>query len=149
MKDFVKLDRRYSHHSGLLVYHPFIEHIHGHVQCGKPGTFADTALEHPQLPVLDGELYVLHILEMVLEMHPYGVQFLVYVRHGFFERFKVGVMRVLGRFVQRIGSTDAGHDIFSLGVYKPFSVELVVTVCRIPGKSHPGSRSVAHVPEYH
>ena len=149
MKDFIELGRRDSHYGRFLVYHPFFDHVHCHIQGCKTSPLSDTALEHPEFAVLDGEFDVLHVLEVVFKMHADSIELLIYFRHGFLERFEMGVVWVLCRLVKRVRGADAGYDILSLGVDKPFTVEFIVAVCRVAGESDSCRRCVAHVSEYH
>ena len=131
VEELVKLIWSYSHDGGPLVYETFMEHVHCHVESGQTCPLADTALQHPELAVLDGELDVLHVLEVLLQMVLDIVQFLVYFGHGRLKGCEVAVMLVLGGLVQRVGSTDTCDYVFALCVDEPFSVELVLTGRRV------------------
>ena len=149
MEDFVELLGSDAQDGGLLVDQLLVEHIHGHVERSDTGALADTALQHPELAVLDGELDVLHVGEVVLQVLLDLVEFLVNCRHSGFQRCQVAVMVVLGGFVQRVRGTDAGHDVLALCVDEPFAVELVLTGSRVAGEGHARSGGLTHVAEYH
>ena len=59
------------------------------------------------------------------------------------------VLLVLGVFVQRIGGTDTGHHVFTLGVDEPFAIELVVAGGGVTGEGHAGGGGVTHIAEHH
>ncbi len=59
------------------------------------------------------------------------------------------VLFVLGVVVDRARGADAGHDIFTLGVHQPFTVELVVAGGRVAGEGYAGGGRVAHVSKHH
>ena len=131
MEDFIELAWRNPHHGGLLIDHILIHHVHRHLEGGEAGTFSDTALEHPEMSLLDRELDVLHVVEVLLEVEADGIQLLVNLRHGLLEGIQVLVLLGLGGFVQRVRGADAGNDVLSLGIDKPLTVELVVSVGRV------------------
>ena len=131
MKDLVELCRRNAHYSGLLVDHTLFEHIDSHLKRSETCSLTDTALEHPEVAFLDSELDVLHIVEMLLESCPDGVELFIYLRHSLFERLEILVLLSLGSLVQRVRCTDTCNDILTLGIDKPLTVELVVTVGRV------------------
>ena len=91
VKDFVQLGRSHAHDGGLLVDQALIDHVNGHLQGGEAGALADTALQHPQLAFLDGELDVLHILEVLLEVETDVVQLLVHFRHSSSSLYTSGI----------------------------------------------------------
>ena len=131
MEKLFKLRRGNPHHSGLLVDHLLVNHVHGHLQGCQTGPLADTALEHPEVTLLDGELDVLHVMEMLLKSETYVVKLLVDLRHGGLKGLEILVLLGLGGLVQRVRGTDSRNDILALGVDEPLSVELVVTVGRV------------------
>ena len=149
VEDFVELGRGDAQDGGLLVDQAFIDHVDGHLQGGEAGALADTALQHPQLAFLDGELDVLHVLEVLLEVETDVVQLLVHFRHGGLEGSEVLVLLALGGLVQGVRGADARDHVLALGVDQPFAVELVVTVGRVAGEGHAGGGGVAHVAEHH
>ena len=131
MENFVKLCRRHPHHGSLLVDHLFFDHVHCHLESGQTGPLADTALEHPEMSFLDGELDVLHILEVLLKGEADAVKLLVDLRHCALEGLEVLVLLGLGGLVERVRGTDTCNDILTLRIDEPLSVELVVAVGRV------------------
>ena len=85
MENLVELCRRNAHNCGLLVDHTFLEHVDSHLECCKTGSLADTALEHPEVTFLNGELDVLHIVEVLLESCPDIVELRINLRHSLLE----------------------------------------------------------------
>ena len=83
------------------------------------------------MSLLDGELDVLHIVEMLLKSQTYSVKFLVNIRHGCLKGLQILVLLCLGGLVQRVRGTDSRNHILALGVDEPLSVELVVSVGRV------------------
>ena len=131
MEDFVELCRSHTGNCGLLVNHSFLEHIHSHIQSSETCSFADTALEHPEFAVLNGELDVLHIVEVFLEVKTDVVKLLVNLRHCGLEGSEVCVVRSFGGLVERVRGADTCNHVLSLCVDEPLSVEFVVTVGRV------------------
>ena len=149
VEDLVELGGGDPHHGGLLVDHALGDHVGGHLQGGQAGALADTALEHPQLAFLDGELDVLHVVEVVLELQADRVELGVDVGHCLRERLEVLVLLALGGLVQGVRGADTRNHVFTLGVDEPLAVELVVTVGRVARERHARRGSVAHVAEDH
>ena len=85
MENLVELCRRNTHYGGLLVDHTLFEHVDRHLEGSETGSLADTALEHPEVTLLDGELDVLHIVEVLLKSDSDLVELLVNLRHCLFK----------------------------------------------------------------
>ncbi len=85
MEEFVEFGGFYAENGGFFVDHALFEHLHGHANLCAAGTFAAAGLKHPQLTVLYGELYVLHVLEIVFQVVLYVEQLLVNRRHNLFQ----------------------------------------------------------------
>ena len=149
VKDFVELGRRHPHDCGALVDHALVEHVHRHLESGDTGALADTALEHPEVAFLNGELDILHIVEVGFQLGADGVELCVNLGHCLLEALEILVMLVLGGFVEGVRGADTCNHVFALGVDEPFSVELVVTGGRVTGECHTGGGGVAHVTEHH
>jgi hypothetical protein len=66
-EDLVELLSRDALYGGLPVNELFFHHFHGDADCGEAGTFAVPGLEHEEDAVLNGELEVLHVLEVFFE----------------------------------------------------------------------------------
>ena len=83
------------------------------------------------MSLLDGELDVLHIVEMLLKSQADVVKLLVNLRHSGLKGLEILVLLGLGGLVQRVRGTDSSNHILTLGVDEPLSVELVVSVGRV------------------
>ena len=149
MEELVELLRLDPQDGRGGIDHPLREHVHCHVEGRCAGALAHPGLQHPQPPVLDGELDVLHIGVVLLEVVPDSVELVVDLGHGSLERRKVLVLLVFGGLVERVGGADARHHILALGVGQPLAVEPVVAGGRISGEGHAGGRGVAHVAKDH
>ena len=139
VQNLVKLRGRHAHHGGLLVDHALGEHVHGHLDCGQAGALAYAALQHPELAFLDGELNILHIVEMLLQLPADLVKLRIDLGHRLLEGLEILVMFVLGSLVERVGGADTCDHVLSLGVDQPFAVELVVSGGGVAGERHAGS----------
>ena len=149
VQDFIQLGGRDAHHGGLLIDHALIEHIHRHLEGGKAGALADTALQHVELAVLDGELDVLHVVEVVLQQGADPVKLLINLGHRGLKGLEVLVMLRLGGLVERVRGADARDHVLTLGVDQPLTIELIVTGSRVARESDTRSGGLAHVAEYH
>ena len=79
----VELVGRIAHHGGLPVDELFLDHVHGELERGGSSALAVASLQHEQLAFLNGELNVLHILEVLFKsltnLHQFGIR----LRHFF------------------------------------------------------------------
>ena len=100
VEKFVELRGSEAGDGGLLVDQLLGEHVHGHVEGGRAGAFAVAALEHVELAFLDGELDVLHVLVVRLELVADVVQLLVRLGPLGLEGGQVTVLVVLRLFVR-------------------------------------------------
>ncbi len=67
---------------GLLVDEALAHQVHGNLNHGRTGALAVTCLQEPQLALLNGELHVLHVAVVLLQLVLKGVQLLVELGHG-------------------------------------------------------------------
>ncbi len=82
VQELVKLCGAHAHNCGLLIDEALLQHIHSHIEGRDAGALAHAALEHPELAVLNGELDVLHIVVVLLEVLADGVQLFVNLGHS-------------------------------------------------------------------
>ena len=136
-EELVQLIRRIAHHGCLPVDELLLEHIHGELERGGRGPFAVARLQHEKLAVLDGELDILHVLEMLLE------------RGADLEQFRVALRHQLLQLEDGLRCAHASHDVFSLRIDQKLPVELVGAVGRVAGKRHARARVLAGVPVDH
>ena len=87
--------------------------------------------------MIDGELEILHVAIMVLETVGDFSQLVVHIGHGVFERG------------DRLRSSDAGHDILTLGVGEKLAVHDGGAGGRVAGERDTGPRILAAVAEHH
>ena len=83
-------------------------------------------LQHPQLPVLDGELHVLHVAVVPLEQRRRALELLEHRRQRRLHRRLLGARldaRGLGDVLRR---ADAGDDVLALRVDQELAVEQVL-----------------------
>ncbi len=160
MKQFIKLLRFAAKKGGLFVNQPFTHKIHGNFYHSRSRALSVAGLQEPELPFLNGELHVLHIMVMLFQFVLYVVQLLVDFGHGFFHRRILACAFLFGDactfcptlrtdFCDLLWSTDAGYHVFALSVDKIFTVEKVFTVTGITAETYAGCRCVAHVSKYH
>ncbi len=123
----VQLVRRIAHYGRLPIDELLLEHVHGELEGGGGGPFAVAGLQHEKLAILDGELDVLHILEMLLE------------RSADPEQFRVAFGHQLLQLEDRLRCAHASHDVFSLGIDQKLAVEFVHAVGRVASEGDAGS----------
>ena len=136
-EELLELVGRVAQDRGLPVDELLLHHVGGDLQRGGGGALAVTRLEHVQLAFLDGELDVLHVLEVLLEDLAHLQELVVALRHDVLE------------LDHRLGGADAGDDVFALGVDEEFAVEFVHAVGGITGEGDAGTGLVAGVAEHH
>ena len=149
-----------AHDGSLLVNHAFTHEIHSNLHHSRTGTLAVTCLQEPQLAFLHGELHILHVAIVLLQLVLQGVQLLVELGHGFLHRGILG-HTVCFADAGTLGPTlradlgdllrcaDTGHHVFTLCVDQILAVEEVLAVAGIAAEAYAGSGGVAHVAEHH
>ena len=133
----VELLGLYPHDRFPFVDHPFIHQIHRNLQGRSRRTLAVSGLEHIELPILNGELHILHIPVMIFQAACDRGKLLVNLRH------------ILLQLVDLGGRADAGYHVFALGVDEIFAEELLLSRGGVPGKRHAGAGVLVQVAEYH
>ena len=117
--------------------HAFVDQVNGDLQSSGGGALAVTGLEHIELLVLDGELHILHIpvviLELCTDVH----------------ELSVGFGHDLSQLVNGLRSTDAGHDVFALSVHQELAEQLLLTGRGAAGKGNAGAGGIAQIAEDH
>ena len=101
------------------------------------GALAAPGLEHVQLLVLDGELEVLDIAVVLLQVL------------GDLVELVVGLGQRLLQLRDRLGGADSGDDVLALRVDQELSVELVLAGARVAREADAGARPLARVAEHH
>ena len=84
-EELVELIGGVAQDGGFPVDELLLHHVHGELERGGGGALAVAGLEHEQLAFLDGELDVLHVLEVLLEGRADLHQLRVGLRHRVLE----------------------------------------------------------------
>ena len=124
-------------HGFLLGDHALVHQVAGNFQSGGGGALAVTGLEHKELLVLNGELHVLHVAVMVLQLVADVYKLVIDLRHDVLQ------------LIDGLGGTDTGHHVFALGVHQELTKELLLAGGGVAGKGNAGTGGVAHVAEDH
>jgi hypothetical protein len=124
-EQLLKLIGRVAQDGRFPVDELLLDHVDGELQRGGRSALAVTRLQHEQLAFLDGELDVLHVLEVLLEdaCAPSSVRRRTWASAVF--KLRHGLRRA-----------HAGDDVFALGVDQEFAVELILSVCRVARERH-------------
>ena len=84
MEQLIELVRLTTHDGSLLVDHSLMEQVDGNLHHSRTSTLTVTCLEEPQLAFLYGELHVLHVVVVLLQLLLNAVQLSIYLRHSLF-----------------------------------------------------------------
>ncbi len=84
VEQFVELVGLATHDGSLLVNLSFVQQVDGNLHHSGTGTLAVTGLEEPELAFLYGELHVLHIAIVLLELLLDGIELSIDFRHSLF-----------------------------------------------------------------
>ena len=115
----------------------FIRHVHGDFKRGRRGALAGAGLQHVELPVFDGELHVLHIAVVLLQLYANLFQLVVRLRHD------------LLQFGEMHRRADAGHHVFALRIDQEVAIEDLFARARVAREAHARSGIVARIAEHH
>ena len=114
--------------NGLLLRdQTLFDHVESNVHGSETGPLAIARLEHPEFAFFNGELDVLDIAEVLLEL----------LTH--LEEFLVRLGQVLGHLSHLLRRADTGDDVFALGVDEILTVEHVLTGGRVACEGDPRS----------
>ena len=149
-----------THDGSLLVDHTLVEQVDGDLHHCGTCTLTVTCLEEPELALLDGELHILHIMIVVLQLVLNTIQLIVDLRHSLFHRRIFGHTLLLRDtcalspalrtdLSDLLRGTDTSHNVLTLCVHQILTIEEVLTIGSITAEAYTGSRGVAHVTEYH
>ena len=108
-------------------------HVHRELERGHRRALAVPRLQHVDDAVFDGELEVLHVLEVPLERLADALQLV--------ERLR----QVLLQLEHRLGRPHAGDDVLALRVDQELTVELLHAVRGIAGERDAGAGVVARI----
>ena len=160
VQQFVELLRLATHDSGFLVNLTLVQQVDGNLYHSSTCALTVTGLEEPQFALLNGELHILHITIVLLELLLNAVQLLIDLRHCLLHRRILGyalslrdactlsptLATQLGNLLR---STNTGNNILTLCINQIFTIEYVLTISGITAEAYTSSRGVAHVTEYH
>ncbi|MPN52521.1 hypothetical protein SDC9_200183 [bioreactor metagenome] len=85
MEQFIQLLCIAPFQGGFFINISLMEHIDSNLHHCRTGTFSTTGLQQPELTVLNGELKVLHILEIILQFLLHFNQFFCTLGQSLFE----------------------------------------------------------------
>ena len=129
---------RVDHGDGFFFGdHALVDQIAGDLHCGGSGALAVTGLEHVELLVFDGELHVLHVAVVVLELCADVGELLVSLGHD------------LRQLVDGLRGADACDDVFALCVHQELAEQLLLAGRRVTGEGNARAGGVAGVAEDH
>src|SRR3974390_1193910 len=118
-------------------------------QRGFRRALAVARLQHPQLALLDGELEVLHVAVVPLELLVDARELGIGLRHRLFHRRLVGPGFDARRLADLLRRADTGYDVLALRIDQEFAVELLLARRWIAREGDAGRRRFAHVAEHH
>ena len=137
MEQRIQLLGLHPHHSLLLRDHALVHQVHSHLQSGGGGALAVSGLEHIELAIFNGELHILHILIVILQLVGNGSELLIHLGHVLLELFDLE------------GGADTGHHVLALGVDQVFAEELLLAGGGVAGKCHAGAGILVQVAKHH
>jgi hypothetical protein len=137
-------------HRLLGIDDAFVGEIDRDLQRRLGSALAGARLQHPELAFLDGELDVLHVAIMPLEMPCRSRQnSRIGLRHHRLHRRLVGVRGEAGGLGDVLRRADAGDDVLALRVDQELAVERLLAGRGVAGEGDAGRRGVAHIAEHH
>ena len=136
-QQLIELVGRVAHDGRLPVDELLFAHVHRELERGHRRPLAVARLEHVEHAVFDGELEVLHVLEMLLETLADHFELAIRLR------------QVILQLRDRLRRPHAGDDVFALRVDEKLAVELFHAVRRIARERHARPRLIARVAVHH
>ena len=116
---------------------PFVDHVDRRLQRGSSGPLRGSGLEEEELPLLDGELDVLHVAVVLLEPAHRFEELLVRLRQARLHR------------LERLRRPNSRDDVLALRVREELAVEPLLARRRVAREAHAGATVVALVSEDH
>ena len=144
----------------LLVDESLAHKVHGNLDHGCAGALAVAGLQEPQLALLYGELHVLHVVVVVLQLVLDGVELSIYLRHSFLHGGILGCALCLAdactlcpALAADLGNllrgADTGHHVFALSIDEVLTVEEVLAITCVAAEANACSGGVTHIAEHH
>ncbi len=121
----------------LLGDDPLGEHVHGDLHRSGGGALGAPRLEHVQLAPLDGELHVLNVAVVSLQL---GRNL---------RKLPVNLGQRLAQGLDRLGGANSRHHVLALGLEQVLAEEPLLPGGGITGEGDPGAGVVTHVAEDH
>ena len=126
------------HHNGFFFgAHALVNEVAGDLESSLSGSLTVAALKHIELAVLNGELHILHIavvgLEVVADLDEVGVS----------------LGELFSHLRDRHRSADAGNDVFALSVGQELAHQLLLAGGGVTGKGNACTGVIVEVAEYH
>ena len=142
MQKLIELLRLTAEDSSLLIDHTLVEEVHSNLHHSGTCTLTVTCLEEPELAFLYGELHVLHIVIVMLQLILESVELLVKLRHSLFHRRILGstlLFRDTGtlspalrtNLCNLLRSTDTSYHVLTLCVDKILTIEEILTITSV------------------
>jgi len=126
-EELVELVRWVAQYCGFPVDETLLNHVDGELESGRSCALTVTSLEHVELTFLDGELNVLYILEVLLELLANLEELLVRLWH------------YVLKLSNWLRSANSSHNVFTLSVHEELAVELVLTVRWVTSEGDAGT----------
>ena len=149
MKELVELIRVDGEDRLIGADQPLLGHVDGDLERGLGRALARAGLQHEELAFLHGELDVLEVAEVGLELAAGALQLGEGVGHQGFER---GIARA-GALARKLGQglwgAQAGDHVLSLRIHQIFAVKLLRPGRRIAREDNAGRALVAAIAEHH
>ncbi len=149
MQELVERHRVDAGHGFVARNQALVRELDGNAQRGARCALAGARLQHPQRPLLDGELEVLHVAVVLLEEAVDADEFGIGCRHGVLEGPFGRARFVACGFGDRLRRADAGDHVLALRIDEEFAVEALLAGRRVAGEGDAGRRRVTHVAEHH
>ena len=126
-----------------------LRHVDGDLHGGLRGALAGARLQHPELAALDGELDVLHVAVVALELLVDPHQLAVGARHLLLEGRERALPLAAAGAIDGLRRADARHHVLALRVLQVLAVEHLVAGRGVAREGDARGAVVAHVAEHH
>ncbi len=150
VQQFIKFLWLTTEDSSLLVDHTLVKKIHSNLHHRSTCTLTVTSLEEPEFTFLYGELHILHIMIVVLQLILQRIQFLVKFRHSLFHRrifsntlllrdtctLSPALRTNLSNLLWR---TDTSHYVLTLCIDEILTIEEILAITSIAREANTSS----------
>ena len=137
MQQAVQLLGLHAQHGLAFVDHALVHQVDGDLQGGGGSALAVTGLQHIQLAILDGELHILHILVVVLQLG------------GDLHKLVINLGHLLLQMGDGERGADTGHHVLALGVDQVLTEQGLLAGGGVAGEGNAGAAGLAAVAEHH